>query len=671
MSAAIRLLYPQPTDGVDIAYTAMTRSGFQRRPGQENLSRQIRDAFVGERPFCAEAATGTGKTLAYLIGALEARRSTGLPIVISTATVALQEQIYRKDLPALADAGLLSHTSFVLTKGRGRYFCPVNARAAQSGNVNPLQMGLLEDFGDATAEADREVQGMLKVWDTGGWDGDKDSWRGRLPHLAWPLVQATRETCGGARCPEFADCPFYRDRLRMERAEILVANHSLVLADLRMRAEGIDPLFPFDSYQLVFDEAHHLPAIAQETGAGNASVTAAETLFRELKVWLTRCQDSGFRVAELLPLRTAAAKEVLKLEMQAEQQALEQAEWYRFPHGLLPSAWQTPAQSGADACGELLQALDELKTKMKRRSDPAALSLISQGRGYLEPLRQLHQGLVRFAGLDPLYPHCARWVEKTQEGNSLRTTPLDGAGVLQSLLWASNIRVVMVSATLQVLGDFSAFSESAALPPDTQFAVVPPVLPYHLSELRLPRLPFMPNDPGYADMLIQELSESVDPGAGTLVLFTNDKLMRSTADGLPETLRKICLVQGRGAVPALLDRHRKRIQAGQGSVLFGLQSFSEGLDLPGDLCTHVIITRLPFAFPDTPLEHARKEALGKDYFRKAVLPETARRLNQSAGRLVRLETDRGKITVLDQRLRLPGYGADLLRGLPPFSQVVE
>ncbi|MHB1666051.1 MAG: helicase C-terminal domain-containing protein [Thiomonas sp.] len=646
--------------------------GFQRRSGQEDLSRRIRDALRSGRVLCAEAATGTGKTFAYLIGALEAQAENGLPIVISTATVALQEQIYRKDVPALVDAGLVSAGSFVLSKGRGRYFCPQMTRHGLTGSAAPVQLGLMDGFEDAEADAMREAETMLEAWDQGQWDGDRDSWKGRFPRKTWPLVQASRETCSGKRCPEFGDCPFYRDRMRLEKARIVVANHSLVLADLKMRAEGVEPLFPFVEYLLVFDEAHHLPDIARDSGAGIAAVSAAESTLGQVNTWLHQAQEAGHRITEAVTPRRDTAKYCLRLESLAEQSSITPENWLRFRQGTVPAPWKPLATDAAVACGAFLTALGEIQGKMKNRKDPATLTLLNRGRVLTGEVQRLHQGLVRFAGLDPALPACARWVERhPEDGYRFCATPLEGAGVLQALAWAGGVRVVLMSATLRALGGFEAFAESAGLPGDTRFEVVPPVLPYHRSQFHLPPLPASPGDSGYPDMLVSELSRRLDPAEGSLVLFTNDRLMRWVAEQLPEPLRKRCLVQGRGAAPALLQRHKERIEAGQGSVLFGLQTFSEGLDLPGNLCTHVILTRLPFAFPATPLEEARQEAIGASYFRKVALPGAARRLVQAAGRLVRRDTDRGRITCLDLRLRDTDYGRAMLKDLPPFEMIRE
>jgi len=275
-------------------------------------------------------------------------------------------------------------------------------------------------------------------------------------------------------------------------------------------------------------------------------------------------------------------------------------------------------------------------------------------------------GLVRFAERDPGFLEGARWVESQNGDLRLRYAPLQGKDLLTHWLWSSEIRPILVSATLKSLGTFDAFQEEAGLPPNTQFHTVPPVLPYQNSVLHCPPLDFWPTHPHYPQHLARALQRCLNPEEGTLILFNSRQDMLRTIGLLPLALRERCLIQGQNATHALIEQHRQIIAAGKGSILVGLQSFSEGLDLPGDLCTHVVLTRLPFGVPGTPLEEARKEKIGSEWFRKGVLPTTARALVQMAGRLVRRTTDRGRITCLDARLRESSYGPDLMRGMPDF-----
>ncbi len=662
------IAFPQAVDLVEVAYQALERQGFTRRSGQEDLSRKIHKALLANYPLCAEAATGTGKTFAYLIGGILAQEQNGLPLVVSTATVALQEQIFYRDLPTLAQAGLIAPDSFALSKGRNRYFCVNMAREAVEGiqvtRLQPSLFGGFEDEAQATSFFSRQ---MWQSWTSGEWNGDRDSWPGLLHEKAWAQVRSERETCAGNACPDFHECPFYRDRLRFSRARILVANHNLVLADLALRAQGRDPLFPYGSYQLLVDEAHHLPEIVRQGGEAAFPVRTAQELLGKLGLWLNACQQAGKSTKTLPDLLEAARKALLPLRTLAEGLLLlQEGDWFRFTHGKLDSNWSTPCRQASGDFQALAEALQDYARKLRYQKDGTVPLLLERAREFLEPIENMATGLVRFAERDPGFLEGARWVESQNGDLRLRYAPLQGKDLLTHWLWSSEIRPILVSATLKSLGTFDAFQEEAGLPPNTQFHTVPPVLPYQNSVLHCPPLDFWPTHPHYPQHLARALQRCLNPEEGTLILFNSRQDMLRTIGLLPLALRERCLIQGQNATHALIEQHRQIIAAGKGSILVGLQSFSEGLDLPGDLCTHVVLTRLPFGVPGTPLEEARKEKIGSEWFRKGVLPTTARALVQMAGRLVRRTTDRGRITCLDARLRESSYGPDLMRGMPDF-----
>lgn len=671
MSAAAQniVAFPRSIDTVDIAYQALERKGFTRRKGQEDLSRQILNALLANEPLCAEAATGTGKTFAYLIGGILAQEQNGLPLVVSTATVALQEQIFYRDLPTLEEAGLVTPGSYVLSKGRNRYLCPQIARDFAEGHTTLLlQPSLFGGFEDPNATAGFFARQMWKAWEAGDWHGDRDSWSKLLEPRAWTRIQADRGSCQGNTCPDFHECPFYRDRLQFHDARILVANHSLVLADLELRAKGLEPLFPYASYQLLVDESHHLPEIVRQGGEATLPVRQAQARLGELGTWLNSCQQAGRSTQSLRPLLEAARKSLLPVRVLAENLLLQPGgDWFRFPKGKLDAHWSPVCRRASGDLMALSEALQEYVRKLRYQKDGIIPLLLEKARLFLEPLEKAATGLVRFSERDPAFQEGVRWVEADPNDLLLRYAPLHGKDLLLQWLWISEIRPVLVSATLQSLGSFDAFQEESGLPPNTRYWTVPPVLPYQHSVFHCPPLTFRPTDRDYAKNLTANLIQCLDPREGTLVLFTNRQVMENTVGLLPPELRELCLVQGRNTTRALVDQHGRAIAAGRGSILVGLQSFSEGLDLPGKLCTHVVLTRLPFAVPTTPLEEARREWLGGEWFQKSMLPKTARSLVQMAGRLVRRHNDRGRITCLDVRLREAAYGPALLKGLPNFQ----
>lgn len=247
------------------------------RPGQRDLSAAICKALVADEPIAAEAPTGTGKTIAYLVGAIAAgeklRTTKDIPIVIATATVGLQNQVLTGDLPRLVQAGIIKEGSALLAKGRGRYFCVANAERLVGDGVPTSQVDFFDEEQNTDSEELGAVNDLLEAWHGNAWTGDVDSYPRPLSGEAWSRVQANSATCLGHKCEHYNSCPFFNARRALSNARIVVANHALVLSDLAMEKEGQEPLFP-GRYLLVFDEAHHLPDKALEIAAGSIDVPA-------------------------------------------------------------------------------------------------------------------------------------------------------------------------------------------------------------------------------------------------------------------------------------------------------------------------------------------------------------------------------------------------------------
>lgn len=684
-------------NAIQTAYSNwLAARGVRPRGGQRAMIAHVANALARSgdpeasgSPVCVvEAGTGTGKTIAYTVAAIPIARALGKTLVVSTATVALQEQLVLRDLPDLQQAGALDF-SFALAKGRGRYVCPARLDALLRGNDN-AQLSLVEQAAPPvdreTREFARELFGAL---DDGRWPGDRDSWTAAIPDARWALVTTDHHQCAGRRCPWVSNCPFFRARDALDGVDCVVANHDLVLADLALGGGAVLPE-PQDAI-FVFDEAHHLPdkACAHLTfharlglarqhlaecgvlASGLGSMPAAsETLRRRLAEVPVLCEEidaalgeAGRLLAEVLG--TAAAPE------------------YRLPHGVVPQQIMTVASVLAHALGKLDDALvaggDELARELDQggasaQERHAALGLAT---GRVQRLRGLW---CAWAEADPPgeAPQ-ARWIRAISQlgGEDIEVcaAPVLAASVLREHIWSRASGAVLTSATLTALGSFDRIKLRAGLPEDCLFASVPSPFDYAARAcLAVPRLLADPGNPeAHTREVACWLDDNLDLTEASLVLFASRRQMREVYDRVRLALRDRILLQDHFAKQELLRLHRARVDAGEGSVIFGLASFAEGIDLPGAYCRHVVIAKIPFAVPDDPVEAALAEwveARGGNPFMEISVPDAALRLVQASGRLLRTEADSGRITLLDRRVVTRHYGRRILDSLPPFRREV-
>lgn len=656
---------------------------FSVRDSQLRLSQHVFDACLSGNPLAAEAPTGTGKTLAYLVGAIVASAETGLPVVVATATVALQRQILGHDFTLLRAAGLTSGRDWALMLGRGRYFCPrqaqqlldsLNSAGARQGDlfgtdsrktVNPEIPVLLQDLiREAAAET---------------WRGDRDTWKGSNEGFdaLWPQVCANADTCTGKHCEFYeSGCRYFRDRARATTASVLVTNHDLVLSDLRLRAADAPSLFPFERYILVFDEAHQLPDKAVSSSASGIvehDLLQCLPLMQRLQ---ERAAGSGWLQAGLAAagqnpdqLDTARLSGLLaRLRELADKFDLAPDEHVPFGREKPPGGLDTLAEQLAVAVEIPLAAIKTLVDLLRARTadqqdDPAFHRHLEQlVSGVQSRLRRAYAGALGFCTPGGQ----ARWLERTADGYALQVSPLSGGEVLPGLLWQTGFPVILMSATLQALGSFDAFARDCALPASSSCVKVESSFDYGRSYIDLYSIGATPGMPEFEDALVSALGQVLTPNEGTVVLFTSYARMQRVFARLPKQLASLVLMQGSAPVQTLLEQHRRRISKGWGSILFGTDTFSEGIDLPGSLCTHVVITQLPFPQFGSPIEVSRRLEQGDAHFTQNFLPATSRKLQQAVGRLLRRESDQGRISILDARIRRR-YGIGLLRALPPFS----
>ncbi|MXX07528.1 MAG: ATP-dependent DNA helicase DinG [Gammaproteobacteria bacterium] len=683
--------------------------GFRPRQGQRRMIAEIFNTLAeqgeeGKGPVCVvEAGTGTGKTLAYLLAGLPLAMERGLKLVVATVTVALQEQLVNKDIPqVLEDSELQFH--YALAKGRGRYLCRLNLENLLRGDDSRAALRDLFDE-DAPADYGKDPQlweEMRRELEAGRWKGDRDDWKEPLAQDRWQPLTVRRGECLGSRCRLFGKCCFYDARRDLDQADCIVANQDLVLTDLALGGGAVLPAPEECIY--VFDEAHHLPEKSNRHFAHSIRVRAEAD-------WLERCETIVRRMSEQQVLEPGAVKELntllpeLRSRLQMAWLLLQDirqpdGDSYRdrvtqtFELGKAPPELCDLADPLAKLFGQLEDRLDRVRADLRERSGDEGEESGGDGDAYVEtgaaeswfPIagnlydramanRALWDSYA--AGNEAGAAPRARWLSFDKDDGeadiSISSSPVLAAENLRESLWQRCAGAVLTSATLSALGEFSMLNMRAGLPEHAAYLSIPSPFPFaEAASLEVPRMGCEPRETQrHTDCIIRSLPPLLDPKAGSLMLFSSRVQMHDVLAALPEEWRKRVLCQDDHQKFELLRRHCARIDKGKGSVIFGLASFAEGIDLPGNYCTHVLIAKIPFPVPSDPVERTLADWFDKEQgnsFMKLSLPQAAFRLKQACGRLLRNETDSGRITLFDERIARKFYGKGLLESLPPFRR---
>ncbi|WP_444932135.1 ATP-dependent DNA helicase DinG [Microbulbifer sp. SSSA002] len=654
----------------------------------------------GEHICVVEAGTGTGKTVAYLLATIPLAQAQDKTLVISTATVALQEQIIHKDLPEVARHSGLNF-DFSLAKGRGRYLCLSKLDqllSSFSATGTGLTLGLYEDeLPQVAAESVALYQKMTDDLTSGTWDGDRDNWPDTIEAEDWSRVTTDHRQCSGRRCPHVTNCSFFRARERLGKTQVIVANHDLLLADLALGGGAILP--PPEETIYVLDEAHHLPDKALNHFSHHSRVGAStgwlDQANKALGQMLGEIGDGAEldRCGEQLPAVLTSAKQGLE-QMWPLIEGLCEFEdergntiRHRFEDGVVPESMSQLAEKLREDFDELEGLLGKmLQTAQRLMEDghsPVPLAdlerwypQLGSWYGRAEANLLLWANYAR-ADADGALPQ-ARWVTLVDWGGStdfeVCSSPILAGKTLEYSLWQRCYGAVLTSATLTALGKFDRLKMRAGTPDNASYQVVPSPFDFSRATLQVPpEAVDAGNAEQHTDAIIDALPNLLKGEGGALVLFSSRRQMETVYEALPGTWRKRILMQGQQSRQHLLDSHREIIDGGGSSVLFGLASFAEGLDLPGDYCRHVIIAKLPFAVPDDPIEAALAEwieAKGGNPFMQITVPDAAVKLVQACGRLLRAEGDSGTVTLLDRRVITRRYGQAILNSLPPFNRKI-
>jgi len=673
---------------------------YEVRKQQIHLAEQIQIAFEEHKHLVAEAATGTGKSFAFLLAAIEKSIGTGTPVVISTHTIALQEQLFNKDIPFLVKH-LQIPVQAVLAKGRSNY-------------VSIRRAGVAKKILDKFSHEVQSQHSKLEDWLDHTTDGTLASLPFKPSPLLWNRVKSDTDQCLGERCPTFQQCHYQSARKRLAEAQIIVTNHTMVLLDLQMKSKGLNGVLPAFQY-LVLDEAHELEGVARQALTFEMNQYSIPDMLTELY----NDKASGFlnvlyekyshaeidisdAIADAAPglsgTRKAPAaapeaseessavptREVVLTTVKTVKGLLDQnltffddvktflgtQKLVRFKE---PNQIKTPL---VDLLKDLLGSLKGLTSVVTHKNDKLAIEFIRKRS--TEVLEGLESILTLPMFQDPKkpisYPEIVAWA--TNSGSEARRTisviasPTFVNPVLRKILFSRISSVIMTSATLATGGrdPFMMFKTTLGLR-DPMECKLPPVFDYQ-KQTKLYLVTDAPEqkDPSYIPQLCKQVIKYVNlTRGGAFVLFTSFKTMTEVykeTQGLFEMQGYKTFCQG-------ADLQRNQMIDGfkntKNGVLYGVDSFWTGVDIPGDSLRNVIITKLPFPPPDDPLAEVHTEIFkkyGRNYFMDRALPFTAIKLKQGFGRLIRRADDRGIVVILDSRVYTQRYGKFILDSLP-------
>ncbi len=630
-------------------------SGYERRPGQLAMAERVAHALDGDERLLVEAGTGTGKTIAYLVPAILSRRK----VVVSTGTKTLQDQIASVDLPRLQKVLPVSFT-FAVMKGLSNYLC-------------------LRRFAEHTRQTVIASSGLDEVERVRAWmetttSGD----RADMTELAddapvWREITATPETRLGQRCPYFERCFVTGMRRRSLDAQIVLVNHHLFFADLALRSRWPEAqvLPPYEA--VIFDEAHQIEDIATEFFGLHVSSQRMFALARDIgRAQVPPAAHAhALSLARRLQATTETLAESLRSRLPAPRGGSDEV---RVP--MPEDLWA--AGSDPDAPLPSYHALDTVLEEAAAffdritEDDPAAV----EGRGRPPPpeLAAVYGGIARrtsgvrgelSALVDRARREQVRWLSASPRNVSLRSSPIDVAPILGDLFGKHPGPLVFTSATLAAANGFAYVRGRLGLDEGTAEAEFPS--PFRYDKQALIYLAADLPDPNAADFPAAAAERVLDlcrvSRGRALALFTSFRNLRVAEARLRADGTFPLLVQGERPRHTLLEALRGRV----GSVLLATQSFWEGVDVPGEALSLVVMDRLPFAVPDEPLIAARMERIREqdgDPFAEFQLPQAALALKQGFGRLIRTGRDTGVVALLDGRVLRRPYGATLLGGLP-------
>ncbi len=664
-------------------------SDFNVRPSQNKMIAEISKTLCGDykdsnKILCVEAPTGTGKTFAYLLSSIPIAKANKKKLIVSSANVALQEQLLLKDIPE-AQKYCQVDFEYALAKGRSRYVCIrnlINLCEEKSADSTLFDSDLLFDEPPGKYQLE-EMGELLEDYSTKKWNGEIDDLMRAPDHSIWQKINCNRFTCTAKSCEFYQDCAFFKARKQITKADVIIANHDLVLADL---ATGNTVLPDVGESIFIFDEAHHLSAKALSHFSLSTGTEFIKTSIRQAKgvsdqiCKITQQDSTDVNIKQVDDYLSDLTTILKTLDFDEEV--------YLFDKGVVDQPIKDIAKNLFIVIGNIQNKFstlreswsDYLKIKVldKSISDP-----INTASGECEQhLSGIVELLSSFLKSDDnsQSPH-SRWIEKNTLANkkinySLFSAQTDVSDNLDALIWSKASGAILTSATLSSLGSFDRLNKQLGLKKsENQYLRLPSPFVFDQVDFIVAKFKANPTQVfDHTKEVASQLLKRIDTQQGTLVLFASNKQMQMVADMIEKKLDCSLFIQGEYPKKTILEKHTNLRKNNKGSVIFGLDSFAEGVDLKGDNLTHVVIVKLRFSVPTSPIDKTLSDYLqsqNRNPFMEISLPDASLRLIQACGRLIRTETDTGKITIFDNRLVSKFYGKQLLAALPNYNIVIE
>jgi len=614
---------------------SVVSSDYEYRPAQLEMAELVHDAFETHHHAIVEAGTGTGKTLAYLIPAI----CSGRRVVISTATKSLQEQLFQKDIPFL-HKHFAPNLKVAVMKGRSNFLC--------IAKLNQLQdQGLLK--GIEEMDYFRQIKDWAKLTETGD--------RAELTFLPddsglWGKLDARRDTCTGKKCPSFNPCFVTGMHQRAEEADLIIVNHHLFFADLALKQDDFGSILPEYS-AVVFDEAHEMEDVASEYFGRQISNFRFEELARDTD--------------QTLRLLHQGTPSLLKKTLRIRERSRSFFELFPPREGRFSFSGNARAaflEQNREMYDALVSSLKSLETELAALVNrPEELTRMAR-RSF--ELRQELSFLFESNEKNFVY-----WYERRNKGVFLTATPINVSQIMREKLFEQFDTVILTSATLTVGGRFDYIRQRLGID-HARERTLPPEFDYpKQAMLYLPRKMPDVRDAGFSSKAADEIVQMLEHSQGrAFCLFTSYTQMKELYERVRARVSFPLLLQGTAPRSALLERFKNT----EGAVLFATASFWQGVDVPGEQLSCVIVDRLPFAVPSDPIVAARVAALqeeGRNAFGEFQVPQAVLSLKQGFGRLIRTKTDRGVLALLDTRIQRMPYGKIFLESLPRYRVTHE
>ena len=664
-------------------------NNFSNRSSQNKMIAEISKTLMGEYPnsnpiICVEAPTGTGKTMAYLVSCLPIAKALKKKLIIASANVALQEQILNKDIVEATKYASVDF-EFALAKGRSRYVCIRNLINLTEENSNSTE--LFEDallWDEKPTKNDLDILSeMAESYSTKSWSGEIDDLESPPENSLWQKIACNRFTCNSKNCEFYNDCSFFKARKRASNSDVIIANHDLVLADI---INGNNVLPDVEDCIFIFDEAHHLSqkalshfSIGGSTEFMKASIRQSQGSIEQIiKITKSKAADSYIEKVD------ESIKDLIELISELDFKD----DTFLFSIKGIPNEITNLTKklfvifnsAYNDFCQFKEQWEEFVKTnKIDQPTTDNINNIVGQNNQNLSSILSLLSTFNQIQ--DPEKPPLSNWINQSRLANKkynyqLNSAKIDVSTSLKNMIWSKAAGVVLTSATLTALGSFDRLNQQIGLNAlDNQYLRLPSPFDHKSVEFIVGKIKSSPtNTYEHTQEVAQELIKRIDSQSASLVLFASNNQMQEVADLLEKSVDCELLIQGEYSKKNILERHIQNRKNGKGSIIFGLDSFAEGVDLKGDNLNHVFISKLRFSVPTSPIEMTTQsylESMNRNAFMEISLPDASLRLIQACGRLIRTETDSGTITIFDNRLITKFYGKLLLKALPEFKIVIE